>query len=121
MALASQGGHLTDNVLVIDSSSTSATRMTQIRAAALRFIAGMKPGERVAIISAGGVPQLEAALSSDQAVLSKSVGKLTSSGGAAVYDAVTVGARLLADQGAPLRSVTHLPSESNSSMIRTAA
>ena len=103
---ASQGGYLTDNVLVIDSSSTSATRMTQIRAAALRFIAGMKPGERVAVISAGGVPQLEAALSSDQAVLSKSVGKLVSSGGAAVYDAVTVGARLLADQGAPLRSVT---------------
>ena len=106
VSLASQSGYKTDNVLVIDTSSRSATRLPQIRAAALKYVAGMKTGERVALISAGGVPQLEAALTSDPAVLNKAIGKVIPSGGAAVFDAVTIGARLLADQGAPLRSVT---------------
>ena len=108
VTLANQSGYKTDNVLVIDNSSTSATRLTQIRAAALRYIAAMKPGERIALVSAGGVPQLEVALTTDQAVLNKAVGKLGPKGGAAVYDSITIGARLLADQGASLRSVTVL-------------
>ena len=113
VGLASQSGLSTDNVLVIDTSSTSATRLTQIRAAALRYVAGMKPNERVAIISAGGVPQLEASLTSDQALLNAAIGKIVPTGGAAVYDAVTVGARLLADQGAPVRSIAVLVASSD--------
>ncbi len=99
----------TDNVLVVDTSSTSSTRLPQLRAAALSFIAGLQPGEHLAIISASGVPQREVSLTTDQALLTASVNKLIPSGGAPLFDAITTGVRLLDVQGtAQLRSVTVL-------------
>jgi tight adherence protein B len=110
---ASQSGYKTDNVLVLDSSSTSAIRLTQIRDAARKYVGAMKPGERVAILSAGGVPQLEAALTTDVAVLDQAIANLVPSGGVAVFDAVATASRLLSDQGAPLRSVTVIASSAD--------
>lgn len=106
VSLASQSGVKTDNVLIVDNSSTSATRLPRIKAAAQKYVSGMKPGERVALVSIGGVPLLEAQLTTDQNLLNTAISKLVPSGGAASYDGITTAARLLADQGAPLRSVT---------------
>lgn len=97
----------TDNVLVVDSSSTSATRFPQIKAAALDFVAGMKPGEHLAIVSASGVAQRIVPLTTDRATLTDAINRLAPSGGAPLFDAVITGVQLLDDQGtAPLRSVT---------------
>ena len=99
---------LSESVLVIDTSTTAATRLPRVRAAALRFVAGIKPGERVAIISAGGLPQLEAALTTDVTVLNTTINSLKSNGATVLFDAVTTASRLLGDQAGPLRSVTVL-------------
>ncbi|CAB4828461.1 MAG: VWA domain-containing protein [Actinobacteria bacterium] len=99
----------TDNVLVVDSSSTSATRFPQIKAAALDFVAGMKPGEHLAIVSASGVAQRVVPLTTDRTTLTDAINRLAPSGGSPLFDAVIIGVQLLDDQGtAPLRSVTVL-------------
>lgn len=115
VTLASQSGLKTDSVLVIDNSSTSATRLPRIKAAALKFITGMKPNERVAVVSTGGVPILEVPLTTDQTRLSNTVNRLVASGGAATYDGVAIASRLLADQGVPLRSVQVLVASADKS------
>ncbi len=111
---AGSAGVALDSVLVIDNSSTSATRLERVKAAALGYIAGMQPGERMAVISAAGVPATEVALTSDPALLSSGVSKLVASGGTATYAGIVAGARLLGEQGVPLRTVVVIAASADS-------
>ena len=95
-----QSDYETDNVLVIDNSSTSATRYDQIKEAANRYIDGMEPGERVLIVSAGGAAKLEAPFTADQEKLRTAVETLSPAGTANLYSAISKGARTLSERQA---------------------
>jgi tight adherence protein B len=94
-----------DTVLVIDTSSTSVTRLERIKTAAQRYVAGMQPGERMAVVSSGGVAGVEVAFTSDPARLSEGIAQLVAGGSSVSYEGVITAARLLGEQGVPLRNI----------------
>jgi tight adherence protein B len=116
---AGQASLTVDTVLVVDNSSTSATRLERVKAAAQRYVAGMQPGERIAVVSSGGVAGIEVAFTSDPAIISEGITKLVASGGASSYEGVITAARLLGEQGVPLRNIVLIAASADAGAKRS--
>src|SRR5688500_12566504 len=64
---AADAGYRMDNVVVIDNSSTSATRIAEVRSATAAFFSSLAPGERTMLMS---LPyKIEVPFSTDAAAL----------------------------------------------------
>jgi len=84
-------------MLAIDvSGSMKGQPLADAKVAADRFIAGLAPTDRVAIMSFSDQPRMEASFTSDRAVLEAAITRLQAGGATALYDAVVEAAGRLA-------------------------
>jgi tight adherence protein B len=118
---AGDAGYTTDNVLIIDNSAASAPYADNIKAAAQKFVSSLSTNERVAVISAGGVPQFETGFTRDAATLQRASSQYKVTGGQALYDAIIIGARLLDGQRDSIHSITVITASADLGSLNTAA
>jgi tight adherence protein B len=96
-------GYQFDSVVVIDNSSTSATRLDVVKAAVKAFFASLGPTERGTVMSLPA--KLEVGLSQDVGAIGGAVDDAAPAGDANVYDAISASSALLATQSS-FRSIT---------------
>ena len=76
-------------LLLIDvSGSMKGQALTDAKAAAGRFVAGLGTADRVAVMSFSDRPSMDASLTADRAVLGAAIGRLQAGRETALYDAV---------------------------------
>jgi tight adherence protein B len=92
-----------DSLVVLDNSSTSATRLDPVKAAVKSFYSSLGAGERGSLLT---LPtKVEISLSQDPAAIAAAVDRAATAGDPNVYDAISAGAEQLSRQDT-FRSIT---------------
>jgi tight adherence protein B len=95
-----------DIVLLVDTSGSMRGKPAEdAKRAASRFVSAMGPKDRVALISFNWKPEVTSEFTSDTDELKARIATLESSGETAVYDALVLATRLLADASASRTAV----------------
>lgn len=108
-----------DAVLVVDSSgSMKGASMDAAKAAALAFIAELRPPSRAALVSFSDKPSVVLPMSSDAGLLRSAVNRIEAEGETALYDAVLVAVRQVSRK-AGTQPVVIVLSDGGDTMSRT--
>jgi tight adherence protein B len=110
-------GYQFDSVVVIDNSSTSATRLDVVKAAVKAYFASLGPTERGTVMSLPA--KLEVGLSQDVDAIGRAVDGAAPAGDANVYDAISASSALLATQSS-FRSITAIVASADRGSLATA-
>jgi tight adherence protein B len=110
-------GYQFDSVVVIDNSSTSATRLDVVKAAVKAYFASLGPTERGTVMSLPA--KLEVGLSQDVDAIGRAVDDAAPAGDANVYDAISASSALLATQSS-FRSITAIVASADRGSLATA-
>jgi tight adherence protein B len=110
-------GYQFDSVVVIDNSSTSATRLDVVKAAVKAYFASLGPTERGTVMSLPA--KLEVGLSQDVDAIGRAVDGAAPAGDPNVYDAISASSALLATQSS-FRSITAIVASADRGSLATA-
>jgi VWFA-related protein len=91
--------------LVIDASASMDSKRRRVNTAAMTFLRESNPGDETAIVSFGDKVNLEQDFTADMNLLRRTLNRISSSGGTALYDAVVRAARHLDEGGSHKRRV----------------
>jgi len=85
-------------VTAIDVSSSVTEALPGMRAAAIRFLAGLEPTDKVTIIGFNETPYILVRQSTDQTMRERAINRLKPWGGTALYDAIIQSLNLLSKE-----------------------